>query len=97
MENNVEVVGYNGKCVLCGSSDGMIQKGQDGKYRNICRVMGCKAFYRPAPYDGYDFQNDVSNPFETKLIDEEIKTVHGYLFGIEEEKELLGKNERMGD
>lgn len=40
--------GYDGKCPICGSTDGMIGKGHDGKFRNMCRVMGCPAFYIPA-------------------------------------------------
>lgn len=61
-------VGYDGKCPLCGSSDGTIIQGPDGKYRNLCRVMGCPGFYRPAPAVGFDKADDCRNPFETEYV-----------------------------
>lgn len=78
------IVGYNGQCPLCGSADGMIQRGSDGRFRNICRVMGCKAYYRPAPFDGYDTQEDAANPFESALLKEGIN-VWQYLHGKDSE------------
>ena len=75
------VVGYNGKCPICGSADGMIQKGTDGRFRNICRVMGCPAFYRPAPYDGYEAKDEAANPFESSLFAVDGMTVKQYLHG----------------
>lgn len=44
------IVRYDGVCPICGSQDGMVVKGKDGKYRNICRVMGCDAMYKPTPF-----------------------------------------------
>lgn len=61
-------VDYDGKCPLCGSSDGTIIRGADGKYRNMCRVMGCPAFYLPAPAVGFDSPDDCRNPFETEYV-----------------------------
>lgn len=68
MAQTTEIVSYVGVCPLCGSQDGMVQKGEDGRYRNICRVLGCKAYYRPAPFDGYDTQKDAENPFDSPLL-----------------------------
>lgn len=62
------LVGYDGKCPLCGSIDGTIIQGNDGKYRNMCRVMGCPAFYFPAPAVGFDTADDCRNPFETEEV-----------------------------
>jgi len=59
---------YNGICPICGSQDGTIIQGADGKYRNICRVMRCPAMYIPTPYIGFDKIEDCQNPFETDLI-----------------------------
>jgi hypothetical protein len=50
--------GYDGKCPVCGSGDGTIIQGADGKYRNLCRVMGCPLFYHPAPAVGFDTADD---------------------------------------
>lgn len=61
-------IGYNGVCPLCGSVDGMIVKGADGRFRNICRVMGCPAFYQPAPFEGYTTEDDARNPYDSDLI-----------------------------
>ena len=65
-EKSIE--GYDGKCPLCGSIDGTIVQGADGKYRNTCRVMGCPAFYLPCPRVGFDTADDCRNPFETEYI-----------------------------
>lgn len=61
-------VGYDGVCPLCGSIDGTIIQGADGKYRNMCRVMGCLAFYRPAPAVGFDNPDDCRDPFNTEYV-----------------------------
>lgn len=75
------VVGYNGVCPLCGSMDGMIVKGADGLFRNICRVMGCPAFYLPAPFEGYTTKDDAQNPSESNLIQDGTCTIGRYLKG----------------
>ena len=76
------VVGFNGVCPICGSSDGMIVKSADGRFRNMCRVMGCPAFYRVAPTDGYSTQEEAANPFESELFKD----------GITGEEYLKGRN-----
>ena len=61
-------VRYDGVCPICGSRDGMIIQSGDGKYRNLCRVMGCPAMYLPAPLVGFDKIEDCQNPFDSELI-----------------------------
>ena len=73
------VVGFNGVCPLCGSSDGMIIKGNDDRYRNMCRVLGCKAWYIPAPAVGFEKENDCREPFETDYLKSETVTIGEYI------------------
>lgn len=81
------IVRYDGVCPICGSQDGMVVKGKDGKYRNICRVMGCDAMYKPTPFVGYDKPEDAANPWDTDLVRNGI-TIGEYLTGkCEEDKE----------
>lgn len=57
------LVGYDGKCLLCGSRDGMIVKSsKDGKFRNMCRYLDCAAHYLPAPASGLDSIEEVRDP-----------------------------------
>lgn len=55
MENNEKggLVAYNGVCLICGSTDGMVVKCDDDRHRVICRVCSCPAHYKPAPAVGY--------------------------------------------
>ena len=78
------IVRYDGVCPICGSQDGMVIKGADGKYRNICRVMGCPAMYRSAPFAGFDSPDEAVNPWETALVKSEI-TVGEYITGKRED------------
>lgn len=77
-------VGYDGKCPLCGSTDGTILQGADGRYRNMCRVMGCPAFYRPTPAVGFDSADDCRNPFESEYVKRGVR-VSEYLNGEKKE------------
>lgn len=85
------IMGYDGVCPVCGSKDGMIvhaSKG-DGKYRNMCRVMGCPAFYMPSPIVGFDTVEDCRNPFESALFKAGPMTVGQYCrHGHPENKEV---------
>ena len=56
------IVGSDGRCLLCGSTDGSIIRGFDGKYRNICRARVCLAWFWPAPRKGYDTIEEARNP-----------------------------------
>lgn len=73
-------VRYDGVCPLCGSRDGTEIKGKDGKFRNLCRVMGCPAMYKPLPLAGYSSAEDAANPFESDIIKAGM-TVSQYLGG----------------
>ena len=79
------IVDYNGVCPICGSSDGMIVKGKDGLYRNICRVMGCDAHYHPAPAIGFKTEDDCRHPFDTDYLKGDV-TIGEYLTGKKEEE-----------
>ena len=83
MAENAPIVGYDGKCPLCGSFDGTIVRESDGKFRNICRVMGCPAFYRPAPFEGHSSIDDVRNPEASELIKNGDCTIGRYLNGVQ--------------
>lgn len=80
-DNNSCIVSFNGVCPLCGSSDGMIIRGNDGRYRNICRVFRCKAWYIPAPATGFEKESDCRRPFASEYLTSETVTVREYLFG----------------
>lgn len=73
-------VRYDGVCPLCGSRDGTVIKGKDGRYRNMCRVMGCPAMYKPLPIVGYSSAENAADPFESDIIKEGM-TVSEYLTG----------------
>lgn len=77
--NNTNVVGFDGVCPLCGSSDGMIIRGNDGRYRNMCRVMGCSAWYIPSPVVGFEKENDCRDPFESEYLKTETITIGDYI------------------
>lgn len=77
--NDAAIVGYEGCCPVCGSSDGMIVKGTDGKYRNICRVINCRCYYIPAPEVGFDKKEDCENPYETDYLKAGTVTVGEYI------------------
>ena len=79
--NNTRIVGYEGRCPICGSSDGIIVKGEDSLYRNVCRVLGCPCYYKPAPAEGFTFKEDCENPFETDYLKSGTVTVGEYLNG----------------
>lgn len=68
MDNEKVFAGYDGKCPVCGSGDGTIIQGNDGRYRNMCRAMGCPLFYIPAPAVGFDTADDCRNPFDTDYL-----------------------------
>lgn len=76
-----EIVAYNGVCPICGSTDGTIFRGEDGRFRNICRVLGCPAHYKHAPYVGYDTEDDCRHPFESNYLKDGTVTFAEYLMG----------------
>lgn len=80
MENK-NPVGYDGVCPVCGSVDGMIIFGNDGKYRTMCRVMGCPAMYRPCPIIGFDAIEDCRNPFDSEYLKDGTVRVEEYVSG----------------
>lgn len=73
-------VRYDGTCPLCGSGDGTIVKGADGRFRNICRVLNCSAHYIPAPAVGWDTDEIAHNPWGQPLLTKGI-TVGEYIRG----------------
>ena len=85
MNNEKTVVGYDGVCPICGSSDGMIINGKDGKYRTMCRVMGCPAWYKPSPYIGFASEEDCRNPFDTEYLKDGTVSVADYVLGEKQE------------
>lgn len=66
MENEKNIAGYNGRCPICGSGDGMIIRGKDDRFRNVCRVMGCPFFMCPTPAVGFESAEDCVDPRVTK-------------------------------
>lgn len=76
-------INYDGVCPICGSRDGIIVLGDDGKYRNICRVFNCFAHYIPTPSIGFENENDCRNPLETSLVKNGI-SYEEYIFGKKE-------------
>ena len=87
MENEKEFAGYDGKCPICGSGDGLIIEGKDGRFRNMCRVMGCPLWYKLAPAVGFDTEDDCRNPFETEYLKHGTVTVGEYMAGEKEVRE----------
>ena len=83
LENNF--AGHDGRCPVCGSGDGTIIKGADGRFRNMCRVMGCPLFYCPAPAIGFDTADDCRDPFETEYLKAGTVTVEEYKTGRKEQ------------
>ena len=61
------IVAYNGVCPLCGSRDGTVKE-VDGRFRVMCRMMGCKAMYRPCPAEGYPKIEDTTDPWSSDLM-----------------------------
>ena len=55
------LVAYNGVCLICGSTDGMVVECDDERYRVICRVCSCPAYYTPAPVAGYKLLEEAQN------------------------------------
>ena len=86
MESEKIIVDYVGVCVVCGSMDGMVVKGKDGRFRNMCRVMGCPCWMRPAPAVGFDSIEDCREPWETEYLKSanDAMTVAEYLSGKKE-------------
>lgn len=76
-----EIVNYDGVCPICGSVDGTIIRGKDGRYRNMCRFMGCPAMYHHAPAVGFDTEDDCRHPFDTSYLKDGTVTVQEYLTG----------------
>ena len=83
VENKKEdspIVDYHGVCPVCGSSDGMIVKGNDGKFRTMCRNLSCPLWMAPAPAVGFDSEGDCREPFETEYLQGDV-TIHEYKTG----------------
>ena len=83
MKGTTNIMGYDGVCPVCGSTDGMIvhaSKG-DGKYRNMCRRIDCPAFYMPAPIVGFDNVKDCRDPWESDYFKNNAVTVAMYCRG----------------
>lgn len=76
-----EIVDFDGVCPVCCSIDGMIIRGKDGKYRTMCRVMGCYARYKPCPIIGFDSIEDCRNPFDSKYLKDGTVSVEEYVSG----------------
>lgn len=84
MENEKNIVAFDGHCPVCGSRDGLIVQGPDGRFRNVCRVMRCPLMYIPAPAVGFDTADDCRNPFETEYLKSGTVSVGEYKTGIKE-------------
>lgn len=91
MENEKNFAGYDGMCPACGSGDGIIIQGKDGRFRNFCRVMGCPLMYLPAPAVGFDTADDCRNPFETAYLADGSVSIREYKTG----KKTEGGNRNM--
>ena len=87
METKNNIVGYNGQCPICGSIDGMIIEGKDGRFRNICRVINCPCGMLPAPAVGFDSKEDCGDPWETEYMKNAngTMTIGEYVKGKKEE------------
>lgn len=81
MEDKKTALGFDGVCPVCGSIDGMIIHGNDGKYRTMCRVMGCAAWYKPCPQIGFDTEEDCRNPFDSEYLKDGTVSVAEYVLG----------------
>jgi hypothetical protein len=81
MEDKKAIVGFDGVCPVCGSMDGMIIHGKDGKYRTMCRVMGCPAWYKLCPIIGFDAIEDCRNPFDSEYLKDGTVSVEEYISG----------------
>ena len=81
MGNNKTAVAFDGVCPVCGSIDGTIIHGKDGKYRTMCRVMGCPAWYKPCPVIGFDTEGDCRNPFDSEYLKDGTVSVEEYVSG----------------
>ena len=81
MLNDKTPAGYDGRCPVCGSSDGTIIQGRDRRFRNICRVMGCPLYYTPAPGVGFDTADDCRHPFETEYLNARPVSIQEYITG----------------
>ena len=80
------IVDYNGVCLICGSFDGMIVKGNDNRHRVICRCINCQGWYTPLPFAGYEdleSAQDWNKGYEalTKANPEAGLTFGQYIFG----------------
>jgi hypothetical protein len=73
--------GYDGRCPVCQSGDGLIIEGADGRFRNMCRVMGCPLYYCPAPAVGFATADDCRKPFETEYLTKGPVTLNEYRTG----------------
>lgn len=86
MEDKKTALGFDGVCPVCGSIDGMIIHGNDGKYRTMCRVMGCAAWYKPCPQIGFDTEEDCRNPFDSEYLKDGTVSVAEYVLGKKREE-----------
>lgn len=87
VENEKAFESYDGKCPICGSGDGLIIEGLDGRFRNLCRNINCPLFYKPVPAVGFDTADDCRNPFETEYLKHGTVTVGEYMSGEKEVRE----------
>jgi hypothetical protein len=81
MQSDKTVVGFDGVCPICGSIDGMIVFGKDGKYRTMCRMMNCPARYKPSPRIVFGTVKECENPFESEYLKDGNVTVEEYILG----------------
>ena len=79
MPNENSPIDYDGHCIFCGSEDGTIVKGPDGKYRNMCRYMGCPVFYRAVPVFGFDTVEECRDPANSPAVKGVEMTVGQYI------------------
>lgn len=80
-KNEIGEVWFDGVCPICGSFDGMILRGQDFKYRTMCRMFECPARYKPLPHIGFNTIEECRNPFESEYLKDGNVTVEEYIFG----------------
>lgn len=79
MGDSKTVVGFDGVCPVCGSIDGAIIHGKDGKYRTMCRVVICPAWYKPCPAIGFDTEEDCRKPFDSEYLKDGTVSVEKYV------------------
>lgn len=87
------LVAYNGVCLICGSTDGMVIKCEDERHRVICRVCSCPAHYKPAPAVGYEFleqaQDRIMGYNALTGGNDQVELTYGkYLYGFQVKEDL---------